>query len=179
MQGGLGDVDHGAAQVGGEAGLFVVAVHFVVLAAARRAQAAAFGAEVDVAGAVAFVPVGIALGVRHCRQFGFARHRAEVFFARGVDDAAVVLVVVVCFDHDVAVQGANQAGRVVFAVALVAVIPFAATYFHTERVLQGVEEAALALVVAVVGAVGFFCRAHGDVVPGFEQSACLVAWLHG
>ena len=55
LQGGLGDVDHSATPVGGEAGLFVVAVHFVVLCAACCAQTATFGAEVDVAGAVGCV----------------------------------------------------------------------------------------------------------------------------
>ena len=98
LQGGLGDVDHGAAQVGGEAGLFVVAVHFVVLAAARRAQAAAFGAEVDVAGAVAF-------GFAHLQPLFFGERPA---FACGMYQSARAIVVTARLDVDVAVDRANQ-----------------------------------------------------------------------
>ena len=98
MQGGLGDVDHGAAQVGGEAGLFVVAVHFVVLAAARRAQTAAFGAEVDVAGAVAF-------GFAHLQPLFFGERPA---FASGMYQGARAIVVAAGLDVDVAVDRANQ-----------------------------------------------------------------------
>ncbi|EHM52250.1 hypothetical protein HMPREF9080_02417 [Cardiobacterium valvarum F0432] len=159
LQGGLGDVDHGAAQVGGEAGLFVVAVHFVVLAAARRTQAAAFGAEVDVAGAVAF-------GFAHLQPLFFGERPA---FASGMYQGARAVVVAARLDVDVAVNRANQGrgGGLDVEFGLAALAAAAEEYAPA----AGTHQAGFVFAVFFDTAVAVFA--------GFEVDVAFVGTQHG
>ena len=159
MQGGLGDVDHGAAQVGGEAGLFVVAVHFVVLAAARRAQAAAFGTEVDVAGTVAF-------GFAHLQPLFFGKRPA---FASGMHQGTRAIVVAAGLDVDVAVDRANQGrgGRLDVEFGLAVLVAAAEEYAPA----AGAHQTGFVFVV--------FFDAVVAVFVGFEVDVAFVGVQHG
>ena len=159
MQGGLGGVDHGAAQVGGEAGLFVVAVHFVVLAAARRAQAAAFGTEVDVAGTVAF-------GFAHLQPLFFGKRPA---FASGMHQGTRAIVVAAGLDVDVAVDRANQGrgGRLDVEFGLAVLVAAAEEYAPA----AGAHQTGFVFVV--------FFDAVVAVFAGFEVDVAFVGVQHG
>ena len=146
-------VDQGAAQVHGDARLFVAAVHFLFLFAAHHVKVGALCIEVDVTGTGAFVRA-------ECQPLFFGERPA---CAPCMDDGALFAVMPAGIDGDVAVYRANQGRGVPFQVqGVVAALATAA---------KGDADAARAHQAYFVFAVPLF--AVVGVLPGFEGDVAL------
>ena len=144
-------VDQGAAQVHGDACLFVAAVHFLFLFAAHHVQLRALCAEGDVAGTGAF-------GRAECQPLFFGERPA---CAPCMDDGALFAVMPACVDSDVAVYRANQGRGVPFQVQ--GVVAALATAAEGQAYATRAHQAHFVFAVPLFAVVGVFSRLKGDV----------------
>ena len=146
-------VDQGAAQVHGDACLFVAAVHFLFLFATHDVQLGALCIEVDVTGAGAF-------GRAECQPLFFGERPA---CASCMDDGPLFAVMSACVYIDVAVYSPDHRCGVAFQVQ--GVVAALATAAKGDADATRAHQPHFAFAVPLFAVVG--------VLPGFEGDVAL------